>query len=325
MSTWILRLGVLLLFGLPILLLNVTVLSRADKFTRAINGENTEESSNALMGLGRKIDSAWGNHKKNKRADAIFSAEKFTALRQVTYTQTFTVDALLADGEEAPAPEFHELWVQARAPKYMMQGCDLPLATFAQSCAFSSIDVDEKKDGFFKVTAELAYLPAYPLGDIEGKDGFSLETKHVNLPIDRSATRDIPISAADEVELDLHHAILEECTALREEKGTCAISNFQVSRKDNGNLTTIAASGTLKWLNDPAAEVTLTDRTNYQETEDSSRFAKFAALKEAAKKMMGGDDEEKPEAGGGIKILNGGGAFKSAGDGSAKFMKPESK
>ena len=102
----------------------------------------------------------WMNDRKTLHAAF---APELTAGRSVSYRLTLPIEALMAEGEEPPAPAFHELYAMARAPFVFLPFCDEVLKRLGKLCDVASIDVRLREEDI-RMTARLRYVPAYAVG-----------------------------------------------------------------------------------------------------------------------------------------------------------------
>ncbi len=314
----LLRIGIFAIFALPFLLLNLSAIGTWGSMERAMSGLKGDYTSSGettapgfMVDLGGGINKLWGKHQEARTVNVMFNDDNFTEERVVRRTAFFTIDDVLAEGEEAPDQAFHQLWITARAPGIMMQHCDVILETFGRRCAFARQDVDRQKGGRYEVDTMLSFSPNY-VSDLNlDSSGYTVETEHVRLPKDASLTRNIPIDQADDVIAELHKAAAVECEALRSAKGSCTISNLNIDRRDTEDrgTTTIKATARLAWLRAPdSTPDSATDSQDVSEDEDATNglFTRFAALKEKASNVFGRGKTEK------ATVRNGGGAFQAA-------------
>ena len=140
--------------------------------------------------------------------------------RVVIVSEYLGIEDVLKPGETAPDPAFDELYVTARAPAYMIERCDEVLDTLATRCGLIKTKVETQKNGEFRVTARLAYIPAYEIGPT---DELGAEFVHTRLEGERAYGVNLPAQTADNRIAALDRS-RRGCDALRETYKSCVVA-----------------------------------------------------------------------------------------------------
>jgi len=154
-----------------------------------------------------------------------FSLDELNKARIVTVSVSVTIDDVLADGETAPEQVYEPLYVEARAPAYLMQFCRDVLATIGSECVVSNTRTNPAKDGTFTMSGDLRYLPSYDLGQPEKQDGAKL--LYVGVELAGRSTKDLPVNGAVARRGYLNNSA-SICAALTAEYGNCVVSSVNL-------------------------------------------------------------------------------------------------
>ncbi|MEL7025937.1 MAG: hypothetical protein AAGO57_01740, partial [Pseudomonadota bacterium] len=212
------------LFGIPMLLLNLGALGMQAKFENAINGRSAVPDP--IANAGDSVLTAWGNFVEGQEIQALF-ADRFTRRRAIQFSELVTIEDVLAEGEEHPGREFEELWLLARAPQRAMeQECPVVLDTIGRSCAVSTASVKEtSEDGTYKIEAVVGYLPDQDLITREVEGARDLYRSRVRMP--KFAVHPDGVAALKRAQ---YAEIKRLCDGHREEHGNCVISDVSLER-----------------------------------------------------------------------------------------------
>jgi len=161
-----------------------------------------------------------------------FSPDGLNKTRTVTVYASVTIDDLLAAGETAPEQVYEPLYIEARAPAYLMQFCQDVLATIGTECVVNNTNTNQAKDGTFSMSGDLRYLPSYDLGQPEKQDGAKLLS--VGAELDGQSTEDLPVNGAV-ARQDYLNRSASICAALTAEYGNCVVSNIKLMTYELGD------------------------------------------------------------------------------------------
>jgi len=218
--------AVFVIFGIPLLAINLGALGMQAKVENAMSGETSVPGPIADAG-GRVLD-VWGSFGEGREIDALFVEDRFTRRRSITYTETLALADLLNEGETKPDPEFEELWVLARASRRALEKeCPVVLETIGRACAVSSATVDEtSEDGVFEIEAVVGYLPDHPLGDTTVEGPRDLYRARLRLPSEGGIA--VPPEGRDAAKRTLYQEIERACDRSREKRGNCVIADLEL-------------------------------------------------------------------------------------------------
>lgn len=305
--------------GGPILALNFVALGRQAAFETAIDGETAVPGP--IAAIGQRADSIFGDLREGREVDVLFDADALTRKRVVRFVSEISIADVLTDGEDVPDPEFHKLFLEARAPQYVMQQeCPLLLETMAVRCATARTEIDQRRDGTYRLVASLAYAPDHELGAMPAEGPTDLYRVNVALSRDRLMT-EIPVTEVAEIKELFIGDALKACADLREERGNCAIRTIEFSSysvPDRPDMAKVAASASLAWVGPRADGVdnsilkNVTAATPEEAAERASLFARVTGA-------LTGDSDEADDAApskGAPTVLRGGNAFRGASDGN---------
>jgi len=144
-----------------------------------------------------------------------------TNARVITVDKIVSTEALLNEGEDAPAEELLELYAAARAPAQMAPFCAEIVATIGQSCDVTQTLVRQNRDGDWVMDATLAFLPAAELGDPSVVENGQLFTAKMTLPYEG----DLRPANDPQTRAALLAQAQEICDGLRQRLGTCVLTN----------------------------------------------------------------------------------------------------
>ena len=302
-----------LIIGAPMLVLNLAVLGRAAQFEQAINGETAIPTG--IASIGQKIDSMFGDYKDGLEAKALLDPNRMSTHRVVEYKTRVRIEDVLEPGEQMPAPEYHGLYVTARAPQYaMQQECPLILDTFARSCKMVRTEVDDRDDGVYEIKSKLSFLPAAEIGASQSEGNTDMHELVLRFPVDRS-TDTTPASQVTERRREIYRLAEEGCAKLREDKGNCVIGNMRITAdpvgKDKSD-TRVRGYARLNWIGARGEELSMpllesiegVDLTMIGQADTgNSIFGRFAGI-------FSGDNGASEDAGDGPNIIRGGNALR---------------
>jgi len=154
-----------------------------------------------------------------------FSPDELNKARTVTVSADVTIDDLLADGEAAPEQVYEPLYIEARAPVFLMQFCRDVLATIGSECVVNNTKTKQTTDGTFSMSGDLRYLPSYDLGQPEKQDGAKLLSVVADLAGQRA--KDLPVNGAI-ARKDYLNNSASICAALTAEYGNCVVSDVNL-------------------------------------------------------------------------------------------------
>lgn len=294
--------------GVPLIILNLGALGMQARVEKAVLGETVVPG--AIADAGDEVLDVWGDFREDREIDALFVEDRFTRRRSVTYSETVTLDDLLADGETPPDAAFEELWVLARASQRALEKeCPVVLDTIGRACAVSSATADARDDGRWRIKAVVGYLPDEPLGDIAVDGRQALYRNGLRVPPGRGSLRLAP-EAREAAKRSLYGEVARACDEMRAAQGNCVIGGleFRESRPGADGLVSYSATASLYTVG-PAglAEAGLSHvRTYEKELAAGDKSSVFAALIE----MFGTGDAKSVgvamSGGDGPVILRGG-------------------
>ena len=303
--------------GGPLLYINLVALGRQAAFEQAIDGETVVPSS--IASIGQRADSLFGDIREGRKISSLFHPTELNRNRAVTFVSDIAITDVLAEGEAPPAPEFHKMFIEARAPLYEMErNCPLILETFATGCVSAKVDVDQRRDGSFRLTSALAYRPDHDLGTFPEEGATDLYRVTVGLSRDRLMT-EIPQDKVQEIKALMYSDAMTACNSLREERGNCVIEKIEFSAfdvEDKPDTARIAAVAYLAWVGPRAAggDNSILGNVSAANPEEAAERAGLFARVSGA---LSGDDNASG-SGDAPSVLRGGNAFRGAGE--ANFL-----
>lgn len=212
------------IIGVPMLAVNLGALGMQARMEKLINGQS--HVPDPVADAGDVVLDLWGDFKEGREIDALFVADRFTRKRSIEYREIVSINDMLGEGEKAPAPEFEELWVLARAPQRVLEReCPVALETIARSCAVSTAKVEARKDGTYEIEAVVGYLPDNDLGSTEVEGPRALYRAYMQLP-GRGGISVRP-EASDAAKRSLYLEIEHACDKMRETRGNCVIADLR--------------------------------------------------------------------------------------------------
>ncbi|MEL7460842.1 MAG: hypothetical protein AAFX45_01575 [Pseudomonadota bacterium] len=226
-----------LMFSVPFLAINLGALGMQARVERIIGG--TTSVPDPVADAGDQVLNIWGNFREGREIDALFVADNFTRRRSITYTETLSIDDLLAEGETPPAPAFEDLWMIARAPgRAMDRECPIVLETIGRACAVSTAKVEKTDEpGIYDIEAVVGYLPDHDLGSTAVEGQRDLYRARIRLPARRGIA--VPPDGRGAVKRSLYQEIERACDDVRERRGNCVISELTLREgrtNDNGTV-----------------------------------------------------------------------------------------
>lgn len=219
--------AVFVIFGIPLLAINLGALGMQAKVENALNGETSVPGPIADAG-GHVVD-IWGTFREDREIDALFVADRFTRRRSIRLSETVTIADMLGEGDAAPGPGLEELWVHAHAPQWALEReCPVVLETIGRACAVSTAMAEPTSEpGTYRIEAVLGYLPDHDLGDTAIDGPRDLYRARVRLP-GKGGLFALP-AARDTATRRLYREAETACDALRESRGNCVLADLEIS------------------------------------------------------------------------------------------------
>lgn len=235
--------------GIPMLVFNLGMIGTWAGFEEDMGKVPTAPAP--IASVGKFISGAWFAHQDRSEREEIFDATAMTIKRTVEFSRHVTIEDVLRPGETVPRPEFHHLYILARAPAFAMDECPRLLAELATTCVVGRTSVEPRDDGAYRLTTHYVYLPEQPFGDISQIARATLDREQVDLTPD---IRNAQVAAADlpALRLETYRAAMLACENLRQQTGSCAIGeiSFDQTRQaeDRPGYYEVKASAALNWL-----------------------------------------------------------------------------
>ncbi|MEM7544298.1 MAG: hypothetical protein AAF367_02085 [Pseudomonadota bacterium] len=161
-----------------------------------------------------------------------FRPDLFSRNRIIAFRARFNVEDFLNEGETPPAPNRELLYFDARAAKIAAEQCHVIVEHFAVKCRVVEVAAsrDRRGDLPFKLSATLAYIPNYDLGEINRKEGDLVEAS-IRLTAPGGVQAGRPIAP------EYLERTLEICDHLRATFGNCVVTklNFAEQRAVGGD------------------------------------------------------------------------------------------
>jgi hypothetical protein len=335
-----LRLGVAAVIGVPIIGLNLWAFGAWATFEEAFQGEGNTTVPAPLAAAGKGVFGAWVDYKiQNEKAD-ILDPESLNRSRYVSLDTPITLEDVLAPGEAKPAPHLQRLTLLARAPAFAMRECPRILDGLATSCAISKLELSKPGAPVTELRVQLAYVPADPAGDtLDGLTEGELRFHRASLRKSGSGSPTVPAADLPGLRASFYQGARDRCAELRDQTGNCVVAEISITEsadQADPDAFQVDARATLAWFTTPenaGIEVALADSAP-----DVTRHGSIATGATSATTTGGADSNsgwfngmfdgeasdvadvapsapvaEPP------KVLNGGGAFNSAGE--ARFRR----
>lgn len=233
------------IFGLPMLALNLGALSNAARFERALSGET--DVPEAVENAGKPVLDAWGTFREGREIEALFVPDTFTRRRAIEFEEKVSITDLLREGEPAPPPDFERLWVLARAPQYVRdRECPVVLETFGRACAVSTASAEETDEpGIWTVKAIVGYLPDHDLGPTEVEGPRDLYRARLRLPAGGGIA--VRPEGADAAKRTFYTELERACDQLRTDRGNCVLADvsFRAGRANSDGTVPYSVTASL--------------------------------------------------------------------------------
>lgn len=312
--------------AIPIILLNLSAIGSWASFEESMGDEASSAVPPVLGGLGKSLNSLWGGHVASNERAAIFDAERLTKKRVVTYRRSISLDMVLEPGETPPHPDFHDLFILARAPTLSTERCPEMLAKFATACAVGRISISEGRNSPPVLSTTYGYLPGYDFGDTSNIDKAELEREFVDL-VDRKGNERIREGDLPALRAAIYDLAIQECASLRADKGSCMITDLRITEIADAKrpgFYRVHAKSVMKWLKGPEhagpGMAAMRDGSSRHSVADDATVAGFfTKVASTVKDTVTGSASASKPAPDKPVVRNGGNAFRSAG--SAKFQK----
>ncbi|MEO1639161.1 MAG: hypothetical protein AAFU41_07940 [Pseudomonadota bacterium] len=150
--------------------------------------------------------------------ESVISTTDLNRERRVSFSNLFTWEDILAQGEAMPPEDQQNLYATLRLPRLMQSFCTDTLVEIASKCGMYKATVHNAGDGEFQVRADFAYIPNYNIGDVTRQSNGEFITAHLPDQREGRSNQTPEERRAFLVELQ------EVCTELRKEYGNCLIS-----------------------------------------------------------------------------------------------------
>ena len=300
----------LVLFGGPILYINLVALGRQAAFEETVTGETAVPQP--IASAGKHASMLLDNFRKRQETADVFDAEDFSRRRVLQISRPISIEEVLSPGEAVPDPEFQSLYIEARAPVLtMQQECPLLLASFARSCVAQSSQVQRNDDGSYTLKARLAFIQAADTGPLPDAIPEDLIVEKIVLPREfaRKALSPKQVLEAKSLFFDV---TTETCAAQQDAYGNCVVRSvdFEIrTHRDDPDLFSVSGRARLESIPNASESIKLTEAAGTS----SGLASRFAKLK--ASLLGGGDDQTAKKSSNKPKILRGGSAFRKAGEG----------
>lgn len=240
-----------LIFAVPFIGINLYALGAWESFTRGmeqVDPDAVDQGPPQVLGnLGKGFFDFVGERRDRSELHAVFDVDTPTRKRFIMITRRMTIEDVLFADEPAPAEEYHQLYLLARAPAMIMAECEALLKTVAKVCAVSDAEVDKMSNGTFDVDLRVGFLPADAAGDLTLIDASSLDEKSYRV-LRRSdgPWRETDLPALRE---KVYQSAQDTCNTLRAQVGTCVIRRITINQREifDGGYE-VGANFTLAWL-----------------------------------------------------------------------------
>ncbi|MBT8409252.1 MAG: hypothetical protein KJN93_06480 [Alphaproteobacteria bacterium] len=306
--------------GVPVVLLNLSVLGKQAEVETLITGETAVPT--VLAEVGQELNKAIRNVSEEQKIKETFNKEEHNFSRLILIDQWFDIADVLKEGEPAPDESLHLLYATARAPQLLMRECPLMLETLARSCVTANADVAELSDGGFAVSGAMSYIPAEDLGEISLKGRVTKYEQELRIP-EKGATRIEPADL-EQAKRDVYESALAACDRIREKHGNCVIERIFVSYRSFSPTAPAQFHARIKmvWVGPEG----LDQRSAKVDLAGVTQFAAVASTGGgilggfSLSQIFGGDKSEKKK---GPVILRGGGAYKNkSGRSGGRWLTP---
>lgn len=201
-----------------------------------INGEPNVEMPEVPFGA---VFSFLEGVEDRAEIERAFSLNELNNTRIVNIRNILSIEDVLQPDEAPPAPEFALLYVSARAPQYAQKLCEEVFASLGRRCQVLKASVPLVRNGRYYVSARLAYLPDYDMGEPAPAENAELLEIRVSAPFMYPAIR-INVNTPENRVLYLNSA-KAVCERVRAQFGNCIVgkailTGFELSGSELSQL-----------------------------------------------------------------------------------------
>ncbi|MEM6693276.1 MAG: hypothetical protein AAF626_01245 [Pseudomonadota bacterium] len=233
MNALSLRLIFGLLIAIPFIGINLYAIGAWESFSsfeREFNEDGNDSGPpEPLASVGKGFFDFVKDRRAKSATHALFDVNTPNRARRIEIIRTVTIDAALADGEAAPEPALHELYLAARGPDMIMAECPNVLKVLARVCAVADFDVDPRDDGEFRLRLNVGFLQVEPAGDLSLIDESTVETRRYTI----SAYEDALVKESDLeiVRRNAYATAQDACNKLRDLVGSCVVNEVHIKEE----------------------------------------------------------------------------------------------